>query len=70
MDGIILIAKEKEYPSHDVVAIVKKISGTIITTRRFKNKSPKGFKHSVFSLNIIPTIIPIIIEDKSMMEDL
>ena len=52
------------------VVMVKNISGTIITNKVFKNKSPNGFKLLDFSLNIKPIIIPIIIDVKSMIDDL
>ena len=39
--------------------IVKNINGTIMTSNRFKNKSPSGFTISAFSLNIKPQIAPI-----------
>ena len=52
------------------VLIVKKISGTIITSNIFKNKSPNGLNTVAFSSNISPTIVPIIIDAKSINVDL
>ena len=52
------------------VLIVKKISGTIITSNIFKNKSPNGLNTVAFSPNISPTIVPIIIDAKSINVDL
>ena len=40
---------------------VKNIKGTTITSNIFRNKSPKGLTINVFSLNIRPAIVPIII---------
>ena len=52
------------------VVIVKKMSGTMITNKRFKNKSPKGLSIVAFSWNIIPTIAPTIIATKRIIVDL
>lgn len=52
------------------VLIVKKISGTIITSNIFKNKSPKGLRTVAFSLKTNPTIVPIIIEPNNINVDL
>ena len=52
------------------VVMVKNISGTIITSNKFKNKSPNGARTFAFSLNTSPTIVPIIIEPKSIKVDL
>ena len=52
------------------VVIVKKISGMIITSKRFKNKSPNGLSIVAFSWNIIPTIAPTIIATKRIIVDL
>ena len=50
--------------------IFKKISGTMITNNRFKNKSPKGLNIVAFSLNTIPMIEPTIIATKRIIVDL
>ena len=52
------------------VVIVKKMSGIMTTSKRFKNKSPKGLKIVAFSWNIIPTIAPTIIATKRIIVDL
>ena len=44
------------------VDIDKNISGTIITNNKFINKSPNGFNIFAFSPNMIPIIVPNIIE--------
>lgn len=52
------------------VVIVKKISGTTMTNKRFKNRSPKGLRIVAFSWNIIPTIAPTIIATSRIIVDL
>ena len=52
------------------VVMFKKISGTIITNNRFKNKSPNGLNIVAFSLKITPTMLPTIIATKSIIVDL
>ena len=52
------------------VVIVKNISGTIITNKRFKNTSPNGFKTVALSWNITPTIAPMIIDATRIIVDL
>ena len=52
------------------VVMFKKISGTITTSNRFKNKSPKGLNMAAFSWNTIPTIAPTIIATKRIIVDL
>ena len=52
------------------VVIVKNIKGTMITNNKFKNKSPNGLNTVALSLNISPTIVPIIIDAISINEDL
>ena len=52
------------------VVIVRKMSGTMITNKRFKNKSPNGLSIVAFSWNIIPTIAPTIIATKRIIVDL
>jgi len=49
------------------VVMVKNISGTITTNIKFIKISPKGLRTLAFSLNINPTIAPIIIEIKSII---
>ena len=52
------------------VVIVKNINGVITTSNKFKNMSPKGLKTVAFSLNINPTIAPIIIDTNNIIVDL
>ena len=52
------------------VVIVKNINGVITTSNKFKNMSPKGLKTVAFSLNINPTIAPIIIDTNNTIVDL
>lgn len=52
------------------VVIVKNISGTIITNRRFKNISPNGCNTVAFSLNTIPITAPTIIATNNIIVDL
>ena len=52
------------------VVIVKNINGVITTSTKFKNMSPKGLKTVAFSLNINPTIAPIIIDTNNIIVDL
>ena len=52
------------------VDIFKNTNGTIIINIKFKNKSPNGLSTAAFSLNIIPTIAPIIIANNSIIVDL
>ena len=47
--------------------IVKNINGTIITNKRFKNKSPSGLTISAFSLKIKPQIAPMITQPKRII---
>ena len=52
------------------VDIVKNTSGIIITSNKFKNKSPNGLKIDASSLNINPMNVPIIIDNNSISDDL
>ena len=52
------------------VVIVKKTSGTITTNNRLIKISPNGLSTLASSLNIIPTIAPIIIANNNIKVDL
>ena len=52
------------------VVIVRKMSGTMITNKRFKNKSPNGLNIVACSWNTIPTTAPTIIATKRIIVDL
>ena len=52
------------------VVMFKKISGTMITNNKFKNRSPNGLNIVAFSLKIIPMMLPTIIATRSIIVDL
>ena len=52
------------------VVIVKNIKGITVINNIFKNKSPNGVNIFMFSLNIKPSIPPIIIEISSINDSL
>ena len=65
------IEKDEKLQVFDIAVVMfKKISGTIITNNRFKNKSPNGLNIVAFSLKITPTMLPTIIATKSIIVDL